>query len=334
MNQLRIGGLFLILLGALIIPLPQGSALAADGLDCRYYAYQEDAQQSYEDYENTHELLDPDGDGIACNDLPHLPTGLEGTRKSEVQSSSGFPVLNLDGYYGFSLTLAGIDGSVPRNLRSKVSCAELLSPETLDALLPYPSEIYWRDAEGRTVARPKSAMADVSAVGFAWVLNDGQPVSVNEWIIRNGFGLVDASVLSPQWQNRLQKAQEKAEVEGLGVWGKCKAPRDYAITGGPADPQVIPTPNGQLAQETHSGDQAISFALETEGNYQFTLDVISDVAVFVAIDVYAADGTWIPELSMSTAQGGKFTSMAYLYAGEYHFQVKAVGSWRVTIEKV
>lgn len=71
--------------------------------------------------------------------------------------------------------------------------------------------------------------------------------------------------------------------------------------------------------------------IDTDATYQFALDVTGGPAVFVAMDVYAADGTWFPELSISTAETGGFSSAAFLPAGEYYFQVKAVGSWRVTI---
>jgi hypothetical protein len=166
--------------------------------------------------------------------------------------------------------------------------------------------------------------------GFGYVVLNGEAVNINEWLIRNGFGLLDSDGLSDEWTKRLQVAEDSAEAESLGVWGHCALPEPYAIAGVPTS--VVNATEDVLALESFNGDQVVEFSIDAAGTYLFMLDDLSGEAVFVAMDVYTGSGEWQPALSMSTTESGTFTSAGYLAPGEYFYQVKAVGQWRVTID--
>jgi hypothetical protein len=176
-------------------------------------------------------------------------------------------------------------------------------------------------------------MDRIDVTGFAWVLADGVPINVNEWLIRNGFGLTNTQGLPDEWQTRFLAAEEEAQSNRRGVWGECELPEEYAIAGQPT-PFARPTEAGTLSQDSSNGDQVVPFTIGGAGTYLFTLDVQSADAVFVALDVYTANGEWLPQFSITTADSGRFTSAGYLEAGDYYYQVKAVGRWHVAITEM
>lgn len=105
----RILLLVLVLIGVSCFPLHKHTALAAEGLKCSNFSYQEDAQQLLSD--SNASRLDPDGNGIACEELPSdgRPDEIRESVKISIGYSSRFPVAQGDDYRIFLGGIGNLD---------------------------------------------------------------------------------------------------------------------------------------------------------------------------------------------------------------------------------
>jgi hypothetical protein len=81
---------------AVAIALPAPTPARAQSLNCSDFTYQEDAQANLNAFPSDPNGLDDDNDGMACEDLPHRPSGSTaspdasgGGRKNHSPDSSG-----------------------------------------------------------------------------------------------------------------------------------------------------------------------------------------------------------------------------------------------------
>jgi hypothetical protein len=321
---------------------PHPVAWAASGPDCSWYEYQSDAQTAFDkaltddpSANNWFRQLDPDGDGIACSELPPRPAVIE----SAVHIGGHFdPDYDYVGIRGsgystsYDVRLAGVTLDVGLDRAAVHSaCADLVTNEVIFDLFE-PADgtgrEYYIQSATKEALPPGDADENASVIAWAWTIfaDPANPVLINEWLIRNGLAFVDTGTVSGDGRVKLEAAQDQARADGLGVWGACTIPAELV----PAPPQ----PESQIIQKSGDGDQIVRFAIPTEGTYLLTLDVAGGQVVFVAADLYTIDGGWFPEFSIVTSSGGQFTAAGYLAPGEYYLQVKAVGSWRMTMEVI
>jgi hypothetical protein len=315
---------------------------AAVGPDCSWYDYQSDAQydldqvlENYPSIIETFRQLDPDGDGIACPELPQRPPVLESAIRIRGQFDPSYDFVGIEGS-GYSawydVRLAGVSLDPRANeVARDATCSDLVTNDEiarLFALSGGTARQFYLESATREALPAGDEDGRHSVTASAWtVLNSpATPVLINEWLIRNGLAFVDPDTARGNLRKRLETAQEQAQNDGLGVWGACLIPGELFAP--PLQPE------GHVTRESGSGDEVIAFSISVEGTYLLTLDVAIERSVFVAVDVYALNGTWIPALSVVTAEGGRFSAAGFLSPGEYYIQVKAVGTWQVTIESM
>lgn len=320
-----------------------GTARAATGPECNFFEYQETAQEALdqvvENYPTLLDMyqdsLDSDRDGIACPELPSLPDILA----SAFDIRGGFeispftaleePVISGLGYSArYAVNLAGVSYTAPQS----AGCGELLSTDSLNSAINKAGTVvslYYVTLANGESPPPDEDDQRYEITGLAWTIagDPQEPVLVNEWLLSQGLGVLDERTVPKDLKEDFREAEAAARQQSLGIWGTCTVPVSLKDSG----PDIAGAYDHFL-REFGEGDQVHPFTIESEGLYQFTLDAMSGPVVFAALDVYSADGSWIPELSVTTAESGSFSSATFLAPGEYYFQIKAVGSWRVTID--
>lgn len=344
MDRSRVMGAFLLL--SLLVGLgyrltdTSAVALAAQGPSCSFYDYQSDAQYDFdrvlEEYPSiveNYRNLDIDDDGIACQELPQRPQMLMGTERIRGNFDDNSDFLSIDGA-GYSaeyaVTIAGVSVDRKSNDASEsAECPEVTGNEALKSLFALPDVLarqFYIESSNDQDIPPTDADGtfDVSALVWTVAGDPSAPILLNTWLVRNGLTFASLDTVSGDLRDELRRAQRSAEDEVLGVWGACRLPSELVPP--PA------APDGQVLQASGSGDQVQTFTVASEGTYVLTLEVNGGAVVFCAVDVYNLDGTWIPGLSVSTADGGRFTSAEYLIPGEYFVEVTSIGSWRITLD--
>lgn len=317
---------------------PLQFAQAAVGPDCSWYDYQVDAQSdldiTHRDYPTlpTMDQLDPGGDGVACPDLPARPEQIRDAvsiRGSFDEFKTSISVGGVGYSTAYRVELSGVTNEPTSSDDSP--CPALVTNRDIAALFELQNNFarrYYLLPPGRQTIPPGDEGGRFDGRALVWTVFDdpAQPVLINEWLLRNGLAFADIEHVPQPWSDRLAAAEDAAKADGLGVWGTCELPS--GLVPPPA------TPEGQVVSASNSGDQIVAFSVEVAGIYLVTLDAGGGNSVFVALDVYSADGTWLPEFSITTASGGTYTSAGPLPAGDFYVQVKAVGAWKVTIEQM
>lgn len=329
MKRLLIHSVMFALILSLFIPAP-ADANAAIGPGCETFYYQEDAQYAYERTRDDYPTLfdqfatntDPDGNGVACDDLQTAPTmhPLQISGRGNFDSGrSSFGTFRLVTYSLFvSADIAGVD-------LTSAACPDLLSDDVLNSLIV---------PEGERV-RPALLGPDVEVVegvgptkvsALVWLpLDDPQnPLLLNEWMISQGIGSFDASTTPEPYSAQLQDAEKLAKANKLGIWGDCQAPEALSTD--------VSNTYRSMVQASGNGDQVVPFSITTPGTYQLTLNAGGGNVVVFFVDVHDHAGNQIYEFSISSAESGNFSSAGFLPAGEYYVQVKAVGSWKITVD--
>jgi hypothetical protein len=316
-------------------------ALAAVGPECGFWEYQDVAQA---DFERTvaayptladmyRESMDPDLNGIACEELPLLPDSLQGSLPvigSFELNDDTMPILRGTGYSSrYFASLAGVSFDP-----SGSACSELLRPESLNQAVnrsgTEASRYYFLPATDSPLP-PDMNDGQHAVEVLAWTTaGDPQsPVQVNEWLLSRGLGAFDAQSAPADVSQTFAAAEESAKSQGLGIWGACTVPVSLKDSG----PSVAGAYD-HVFRESGDGSRVVEFTIPETGLYTLTLDVIDSGPVFVAIDAYAMDGSQVYDLSLSTADPGTFSTAAQLQAGSYYFDIDAVGSWRVTLDRM
>lgn len=318
---------------ALIIGATSNSATAAMGPSCSWYDYQSDSQSDFDAAPQFSPNLDQDGNGVACDELPDRPALIADAYRIRGQFDNSFAPVGIRGStYGswFHVEFAGVAlasqiGAVPNG----VACPDLVSAQTIESLLTSldgSARQYYLLSAGDSPLPPDGSdeTTELQARVFTVLGDPANPVELNQWFIANGIGVFTESPnLNSEVALVLQGAQDQAKEKGLGVWGDCEVPSMLSALAASGASPVVPI--------FQNGDQVVTFDIDNSGVYQIELIAQSSDAVFVALNVYTIEGVWLPSLSISTAQGGSFTSAGYLEVGRYYYQVSAVGSWSVSI---
>jgi hypothetical protein len=304
---------------------------------CLMYDYQVDAQADFERLPESSLRLEfaQDGDGTACNHLPSKPSVLDGTQRMRgdfADDDAPNPTVEGTGYsnrYEVRLTLLQFAPSGGHSSR----CPELASSETLHELFSvdrFARPYYAKPTDG-TIMPPDEGSQRLSFTGIVWtVVDDPQaPVLLNVWLLEHGLAYFTVLPLQDDWlTDQMIAAEQSAKAAQRGVWGDCVITEIPS----PVTPYTTPEPPADsIVFESSSGDQVVPFTISTGTTYQLTVDLSGGQFVFAAADVYYSDGTWIPQMSITSAESGQYSSAGYLDPGSYYIQVKAVGTWRITL---
>lgn len=324
----------LVLLGLMMAPhyVAPPATMAAKGPECDWFTFQDEAQatldrtaESYPDLlPQWSANLDPDGNGIACDQLPARPDVLIDTQSilgRFEDNEDSFMVTGVGYSARYNLTLAGVAFTD--------DCPQL-DEDLLSSLVQPPDKQATTFFISSTTAKPippDDKDGTYAVVGVAWFIagDPSTPILANEWLLQAGLAKLDAKTAPADYVDRLKAAEASAQEAGLGVWGSC----DFSATAIGAE---TTTAYSHVLRESGDGDQIVQFTIETEGTYQLTIDAMGGSVVFVAVDLYATDSTWFPEFSIITSSSGAFSSAGYLYPGTYYVQIKAVGGWRITLD--
>ncbi len=239
----------LAILGVLAGIQPQDS-LRAQGLSCADLGVYEYAQSLYDADPAAWSALDPDGDGVAC---PELPRGVAPALWTDAIPAGAEPATLLRVIDGDTLEVEV--GGVAERVRLIL----VDTPETKDPNNPV--ECYGAEATAFTtwllgLGAPLWLETDVSErdrydrlLRYAWLDFGGSVVQVNEAIVRSGYGVVATFPPDVAYVDELRDAQEFARRYQLGLWPACggaDTPLGIAAAPDPAPAaaNAIAAPNG------------------------------------------------------------------------------------------
>ncbi len=300
---------------ALVVPLlvlalaalSFGSTSAAAGPQCSYYIFQDEAQAVLDTYGYA-ETLDPDGDGVACNELPARPDFLQDAITVVLSAVKPGPIIKAySNGTPYTITLAGLEAFDP------AACAGKRTEQLLAEMLP---------SKTRFLIQVLGPSQGDDVLALAWLPGSGasSPTLLNVDVARAGL-LKAAPGGSFDHADEIAAASRQAEQAGVGFWGTCEFDS--------LAPAPTPTPNGQILDWKGNGDQVSTlFTIPVDGTYQLTSN---GSASLIFVDLYDQYGNWIPQFSLAANEGGIFSTGGFLQAGQYYARVQAIGVWWITI---
>lgn len=252
MIRLRLLFSFVLLpLAAAIFAAP---ATAQNGSTCADFDAYEWAESVYDADPDANEALDPDGDGLAC---PELPSGAAApalwTDEIPERSVPATLLRVIDGdtieietreRNAETVRLIGVDTPETKDPRRPVQCfgAEATASSSLllsfaDGAVYVERDVSDRDRFGRLLR-------------YVWLDLGGAPYLLNEAIARSGFG--DASAYPPdvKHQDRIRDGARFAREYDLGLWTACGGPDVPLIDAALEPPAAVqPPPLGDVAPD-------------------------------------------------------------------------------------
>ncbi len=230
----------LVLLGGLAL----GGGAQDAGQTCADFDAYEWAQSVYDEDPEEYGALDPDGDGIACPELPQggaapvlwtdeVPERTAEATLVEVVDGDTIEIETREGETE-TVRLIGVDTPETRDPRRPVQCfgAEATAFTTLllslddDGELRVERDVSDRDRYGRLLR-------------YVWLEIGGEPYLLNEAIARSGYG--DSSAYPPdvKHQDRIDEGERFAREYELGLWQACGGP-DVPLEEAAPEPESEP----------------------------------------------------------------------------------------------
>ncbi len=212
----------IVLLGLLANIVPN-APVQAQGISCADIGVYEYAQSLFDADPAVWAALDPDGDGVAC---PELPNGVAPALWTDAVPSDATPATVLRVVDGDTIE-AEVGGVVER-----VRLILVDTPETKDPNNPV--ECYGAEATSFTtwllgLGAPLYLETDVSdrdrydrLLRYAWLdFGNGSVVQVNEAIVRSGYGVLATFPPDVEYVEEMRDAQAFARRHQLGLWPAC-----------------------------------------------------------------------------------------------------------------
>src|SRR5215203_518328 len=217
---------------------------------CANYDSQVWAQSRFDADSTRYAVLDPDDNGLACEELPHgvapvlwtneVPRGVESA--SLVSVSDGDTIRVDVGGKVETLRLILIDTPETHDPNNPPECYGAEATTFLEGLLPHGSELYLetdvseRDRFGRLLR-------------YVWLDRGDEVYLVNEAMVRSGFAAQSTFPPDVKYEERIQEAARFARAHGYGLWSACEtdAEGDTNELGGT---KTKPTPGQQLPRTT------------------------------------------------------------------------------------
>jgi micrococcal nuclease len=216
---------------------------------CANYDSQIWAQSVYEPDPTRYAALDPDGNGLACEELPHgvAPAGWaneipSGAEPADLNSVSDGDTIRVDvGGQVETLRLILIDTPETRDPNNPPECYGAEATAFLKGLLPVGSELYLetdvseRDRFGRLLR-------------YVWLDRGDEVNLINEAMVRSGYAAQSTFPPDMKYEERIQEAARFAREHGYGLWSNCQTDEggdtnDLGVDPGvPAPDQASPEP--------------------------------------------------------------------------------------------
>jgi micrococcal nuclease len=235
---MRLPARALLLTILMVAALARPATASAQTSDCSGFDSQIWAQSVVTTDPTRYDVLDPDGNGLACDDLPPgaapalwtntLPTGTEPATFLSVTDGNTLRV-RVRGIEE-TVRLLSIDSPNAGNGDELPECYGQEAKDFLTWLLALQETLYLepdvndRDQEGRLLR-------------YVWLdFGQGEVYLVNEAMVRSGHATTDAAEVSGGYGRQIRAAQEFAHGQGYGLWGACGAPPGSdADSGEPGD---------------------------------------------------------------------------------------------------
>src|SRR5215204_4366122 len=234
-------GLSLVALTVRLLPVA-GQALDCDGFDSQIWA-----QSVYDTDPVDYAALDPDGNGLACEELPsgaapalwttHVPSGSKPVALIEVTDGDTIRV-DIDGRFE-PVRLILIDAPETHDPNRPPECFGQEATTYLSWLLSLGGNLYLetdvsdRDRFGRLLR-------------YVWLdFGDGEVYLVNEALVRAGYAAFSTFPPDVKYVDEIRGAGQFAREHRYGLWSSC-------ITDNEGDTNEL------------SGNQAIEAGPETE----------------------------------------------------------------------
>lgn len=208
-----------------------GIARGAAGVDCSWFVYQEEAQETFDLGGILAERLDEDGDGVACDGLSsrtslavpsHILASESDATMGVVEADDAISVVRDDTAEGGGLDVStvrlfGIDPLVAFDEYDALpaDCRRFLSRRSIgNALMVDDTTPLWLETGSTT--GPSSGM-------WVWFRgnNDLGPYLLNEMLVREGSVRVTDDGAKSEYGSQLLAAQNAAKAAGDGFWGTC-----------------------------------------------------------------------------------------------------------------
>jgi micrococcal nuclease len=232
-----------------------------ENITCANYDSQVWAQSVYESDPTRNAALDPDDNGLACEELPlgvapawwtnEVPPGAEPAALIGV--SDGDTIRVDVGGQVETVRLILIDTPETHDPNNPPECYGAEATAFLEGLLPRGGELYLesdvseRDRFGRLLR-------------YVWLDRGDQVYLVNEALVRAGYAAQSTFPPDVKYEERIQAAARFAHDHGYGLWSACQtdAKGDTNELGGV---ETEPTPDEQppltpVPQQTEVADPA------------------------------------------------------------------------------
>lgn len=312
MNQWR----FMIAVNFVFLSLIPSHTNAAAGPQCSWFIFQDDAQAAMSQFVYA-EGLDPDGDGVACNQLPPRPAELIGAEAARINRvEDDLTLVGASAHRNIKVVLAGIDFT-------QAAGCEMDATAILSEMFPDGTNVFILP-DSSVPIQELGGVDNVQITGWVYGVDpDGQtPFLANQRIVESGVGKAAPAGLGSPLVTSMLAAEAIAQQRGIGIWGTCEAPN---LAPGPTQ-----TPFGQILDVKGNGDQLSAlFTVPSDGTYRLTAN---GSASLLFVDLYDQYGNWIPGFSITASGGGIFSSGGFLSSGQYYVQVQANGVWWITME--
>ena len=216
-----------LLSGVLLLGTGVVTPTTAQSATCSAYDSQVWAQSVYETDRTAYAALDPDGNGMACDELAHgaapawwtteIPAGAQLAALDSVTDGDTIRVL-VDGVLE-SVQLRLIDAPGTGTDDSAPECYGQEASNFLTWLLTSGGTLYLeRDAVDRDEAG--------RLLRYAWLdMGDGSVYQLNEALVRSGFAAVSSASDGP-YEEELWAAADFAREHGYGLWWACLTDAD------------------------------------------------------------------------------------------------------------
>jgi micrococcal nuclease len=227
---------------------------------CTNYDSRVWAQSVYETNPTRYTALDPDGNGLACEELSHgvAPAGWAneipaGAEPAALISVSDGDTIRVDiGGQVETLRLILIDTPETRDPNNPPECYGAEATAFLEGLLPRGSALYLetdvseRDRFGRLLR-------------YVWLDRGDEVYLVNEAMVRSGFAAQSTFPPDVKYEERIQAAARFAREHGYGLWSDCETDAD-GDTNELEDGQTEPIPSEPVPSAPGSDQDAIDDA--------------------------------------------------------------------------
>jgi endonuclease YncB( thermonuclease family) len=216
-----------LLSGVVLLGTGMLTPLRAQSATCSEYDSQVWAQSVYETDRTAYAALDPDGNGMACDELPlgaapawwttEVPAGAQLAELDSVTDGDTIRVL-VDGVVE-SVQLLLVDAPGTTTDQSDPECYGQEASNFLTWLLTSGGTLYLeRDAVDRN--------DEGRLLRYAWLdVGDGAVYQVNEAMVRSGFAAISTE-FDGTYEEKLWAATSFAREHGYGLWGACMTDAD------------------------------------------------------------------------------------------------------------